>query len=260
MALDVGRDKLPMVHPFYAAGASENPIGYSINANMVGFDEAGQNSSKASPTTTGSQIAVMGPKGNITYKESTTRSPKEGNLYGDGVPIIGYRPRVQPISKVGQRDYSTGTDAVRDGTVILEKLIQLPNGKFTGLYKVLATEELILRAYRNIKSVPGNMTPGTENVTLDGFSANFVNELIFSLKNETFAFKPVRREYIPKKNGKMRPLGIPSSRDKIVQEMMRILLEIAYEPIFCDSSHGFRPKRGCHSALKQISTWNGHTW
>lgn len=81
-----------------------------------------------------------------------------------------------------------------------------------------------------------------------------------SLKDQSFQFKPVRRELIPKPNGKMRPLGIPSPRDKIIQEVMKSILEVIYEPIFSDSSHGFRPTRGCHSALKEISRWNGATW
>jgi group II intron reverse transcriptase/maturase len=261
MANEHEQDKFSMVQPFYADGAAENPSGCSTNAGITGSDETGQSSSEVSPITSRSQINInIEPKENITYEESNTRSPKGSNPHGDGAPILGFRRRIQSTPKVGQRNYSTGSAAVIDGTAILSELKQLENGKFTGLYKVLATEEMLLRAYRKIKSKPGNMTSGSDNVTLDGFSMKTIQEIITSLKDETFVFKPVRREFIPKKNGKMRPLGVPSPRDKIVQEAMRILLEIVYEPIFCDSSHGFRPKRGCHSALKEISTWNGHTW
>ena len=110
-----------------------------------------------------------------------------------------------------------------------------------------------MAAYHKIKSKPGNMTPGTDAGTLDGITQDRIREIIRSLRDTSFQFKPVRRTYIPKANGKMRPLGIPSPMDKLVQEVMKIILEPIYESIFKDSSHGFRPGRSCHSALKAIS-------
>lgn len=263
MVLDEGQDKYSMVSPFYVVGANENPIGCSNNTNISESKRADQNLLEVSSGTTESQINIdIKPTENILCKESTTRLPKGSNPYGDGVLILGCRRRIQSTAKVGQHNYSTRTTAANliDGTAILSKLKELENGKFTGLYKVLASEEILLRAYRNIKSVPGNMTSGADNTTLDGISMDFFKELIQKLKDESFIFKPVRREYIPKKNGKLRPLGIPSPRDKIVQEGMRILIEIVFERIFCDTSHGFRPNRGCHTALKQTTTWQGFTW
>ncbi|KAG6887687.1 hypothetical protein C0992_011178 [Termitomyces sp. T32_za158] len=233
MALDLEQDKPSMDLPFYVNGAPENPTGCSSNASMIGSEKTDQSFSEATPLTLRPQVNInIDPKESIPCKESTSRFPKGSNSYGDGVPIVGSGRRTQPLSKVGQRNYSTGPAAVSDGTVNLSKLIQLENGKFTGLYKTLATSEILIQAYHKIKSKPGNMTPGSDNETLDSFSLETVETIVHSLKNETFQFKPVRREYIPKKNGKTRPLGVPSPRDKIVQEAMKSLLEVIYEPIF----------------------------
>lgn len=131
-----------------------------------------------------------------------------------------------------------------------------------GLFKLLCSKELLIISYNKIKSKPGNMTPGTDNITLDGFSEKTLDSIIEDLKNYKYSFKPVRRIYIPKSNkDKLRPLGIPSPRDKIVQQAMLYILESIYEPIFSPHSHGFRPGRSCHSALREIrSTWSGMKW
>lgn len=104
------------------------------------------------------------------------------------------------------------------------------------------------------------MTAGSDDETLDEFSPKVLKRITEELESERFQFKPTRREYIPKANGFMRPLGIPSPRDKIVQKAMAILLELIYEPEFLAVSHGFRPKRGCHTAMKQINQWKGMKW
>ncbi|MBR0600664.1 reverse transcriptase domain-containing protein, partial [Sinanaerobacter chloroacetimidivorans] len=107
----------------------------------------------------------------------------------------------------------------------------------------------------------GNMTEGVDNRTIDGFKYEMIDTLIEKLKTEQYYPKPVRRTYIPKKNGKTRPLGIPSFEDKLLQEVIRQLLESIYEPIFSDNSHGFRPDRSCHTALCQIkNTMRGANW
>jgi group II intron reverse transcriptase/maturase len=130
------------------------------------------------------------------------------------------------------------------------------------LFRILCNRELLVIAYNKIKSKPGNMTPGTDNLTLDGISDTFLDEIIYDLKHHKFSFKPVRRAYIPKGNtDKLRPLGIPSPRDKIVQQAMLYILESIFEPIFYEQSHGFRPGRSCHTALKEIrSKWSGVKW
>src|SRR5208337_239780 len=97
--------------------------------------------------------------------------------------------------------------------------------------------------------------------TVDGMSLKRISRLVDLLRTEQFRWTPVRRTYIPKKDGSKRPLGIPSWEDKMLQELIRMLLEAYYEPRFSDHSHGFRPKRGCHTALREIYyNWRGTAW
>jgi len=133
------------------------------------------------------------------------------------------------------------------------------------LYRLLYKPDLYILAYERIKSKPGNMTPGTDGETLDGFSLDQIHKLIQELRTEQFQFKPVRTSFIPKANGKLRKLGIPCVRDKIVQEALRLILEAIYDSpygsYFRDSSHGFRPNRSCHTALREFRTkWSAVNW
>ena len=138
---------------------------------------------------------------------------------------------------------------------------QHPDYVFRRVYRELFNRDLLLRAYLKLAPNEGNMTRGTDGRTIDGFSMEMVDEIIDQLRAERFYPKPARREYIPKANGKMRPLGIPTFRDKLVQEALKELLESIYEPVFSDSSHGFRPGRSCHSALNSIQYGcKGTTW
>src|SRR4249919_544545 len=107
----------------------------------------------------------------------------------------------------------------------------------------------------------GAMTPGPDGETADGMSRGKIGRIIDAMRHERYRFQPVRRVYIPKKNGKLRPLGMPSWPDKLVGEVIRLLLEAYYEPQFSGRSHGFRRGRGCHSALSEVSeTWTGTAW
>lgn len=124
--------------------------------------------------------------------------------------------------------------------------------KFERLYRVLFNSEMFLLAYHNIQGRQGNMTEGSDGKTIDGMSLKRIENLIDALKDESYQPKPARRTYIPKKNGNMRPLGIPSIDDKLVQEVLRMLLEAIYEGSFENTSHGFRPKRSCYTALIQV--------
>lgn len=138
---------------------------------------------------------------------------------------------------------------------------QHPEGVYTRLYRYLLREDVYYDAYRKLYSNKGAATRGTDDDTADGFGEKYVRQLIDDLKNGTYIPKPVRREYIRKSNGKMRPLGIPSFRDKLLQEVIRRFLEAIYEPRFNDCSHGFRPNRSCHTALTQIRCYfSGAKW
>jgi len=133
--------------------------------------------------------------------------------------------------------------------------------RINGLFRLMDNPMLWMQAYAKISSNNGAMTKGIDNATMDGFSDERAINIIKMLKEGRYQFKPVRRVYIPKPNGKERPLGIPSADDKLVQEVVRAILERIYEPIFRNSSHGFRPRRSCHTALKRIqSQWTGVKW
>ncbi|GAP99718.1 reverse transcriptase/maturase family protein [Leptolyngbya sp. NIES-2104] len=129
------------------------------------------------------------------------------------------------------------------------------------LYRQLYNPQLYLRAYGRIYRNKGALTKGTTAETVDGMSMDKIHAIIEAIRYERYRWTPVRRVYIPKKNGKTRPLGLPSWSDKLLQEVIRSLLEAYYEPQFSDSSHGFRPGRGCHTALSTIKrVWHGTKW
>ena len=129
------------------------------------------------------------------------------------------------------------------------------------LYRQLFNPNLYLLAYGRIYSNQGAMTPGVTGETVDGMSLGKIERIIDAMRHERYRFSPARRVYIPKKSGKLRPLGIPTWSDKLVGEVVRLLLEAYYEPTFSDHSYGFRPGRGCHTALRKVAeTWTGTTW
>ena len=135
------------------------------------------------------------------------------------------------------------------------------DGVYTRLYRYLLREDTYYLAYQKLYANNGASTKGIDRDTADGFGRRYVDKLIEELSNGTYRPKPVRRVYIRKPNGKMRPLGIPSFRDKLLQEVIRRFLEAIYEPNFSDFSHGFRPNRSCHTALKQAQVYfTGAKW
>lgn len=116
-------------------------------------------------------------------------------------------------------------------------------------------------AYAKLYANKGALTPGTDlKDTVDGMSLKKIDAIIEKLQEKTYQWKPTRRTYIPKKDGKLRPLGMPGWEDKLLQEVIRMILEAYYEPQFRECSHGFRPQRGCHTALDTIAKWKGTRW
>lgn len=220
------------------------------------------------------------PKTNIMTKRCTTGWPKGGDSYWSqsrGSTCFGlnrqkydwgnaqWKGRSTVKALFYNRYYSTGgtksvIDKVKD---LSEWCSQHPDLKVDRkIYKLVCNPELLYMAYNNIQSKPGNMTPGIVPTTLDGMSKEAFTELSDLLKDESFNFKPGRRIQVPKPKGKSTPpLTIAPPRDKIVQEAMRIILSAIYEPTFLDSSHGFRPQKSCHTALKHVYTkFKGVSW
>jgi len=137
----------------------------------------------------------------------------------------------------------------------------VPNYKFEKLYRILFNPQMYYVAYERIYAKPGNMTAGSDGQTIDGMNLALIEKLICTIRDESYKPYPSRRTYIPKKNGKRRPLGIPAFCDKLVQEVVRMIIEAIYEDQFEHSSHGFRPNRSCHTALMQIkTTYRGVKW
>lgn len=134
-------------------------------------------------------------------------------------------------------------------------------GRIEDLFKLMRQhQDLWWFAYSQVHSSKGAMTQGVNRNTIDGFAEDRITHLIQLLEKRNYRFQPVRRAYIPKANGKMRPLGIITGDDKLVQGVCKILLEAIYEPIFSNRSFGFRKKRSCHTALEHIRSWSGCKW
>ena len=142
----------------------------------------------------------------------------------------------------------------------IQQIVQ-NGGRVEDLFKLMRTHfDLWWLAYRQIYPNKAAMTKGVTSDNMDGFSETRFERLIKQLSERNYHFRPVRRVYIPKANGKKRALGIPSGDDKLIMTVCKILLEVIYEPIFSNHSHGFRKDRSCHTALEHIKSWNGCKW
>jgi group II intron reverse transcriptase/maturase len=139
-------------------------------------------------------------------------------------------------------------------------MAQKPEVKFDKLFQKLYNIDLWLMAYESIAPKPGNMTKGSNDRTVDGMSIERIQAVIDDLKTSRYTPTPVRRTYIEKANGKLRPLGIPSFEDKLLQTVVKLILEAIYEPTLSATSHGFRPERSCHTALEQVKKMTGTKW
>src|SRR5438105_1539321 len=143
---------------------------------------------------------------------------------------------------------------------MLSKMAQKPEVSFEKLFQKLYNMELWLLAYQQIAPKPGNMTEGIDGQTIDGAGLQLIADMIADLKASRYVPKPVRRVYIPKANGKLRPLGIPCFQDKLLMTVLKLMLEAIYEPTFSETSHGFRPKRSPHTALAEVKKIVGIRW
>lgn len=192
----------------------------------------------------------------------TSGLPKERKFYGDRGPIVPAMGRGP-----GTLMYSTNEPSLNSKPVgLLENIrvnsIKNPNQKLYNLIGAISNPQMLMLAYELIKSKPGNMTKGTDNTTLDGTGMRWVDNTSANLQSGKYQFNPARRKWITKPGKKqMRPLGIANPREKIVQKAIQLVLEAAYEPTFLECSHGFRPGKSCHSALKSCRVkLNGIKW
>lgn len=195
------------------------------------------------------------PKGGNSYHWAGTN--ERYRLYrGNGVSVVwDYfskgRQSFNTFQNPSGRCYSTGLQKVTNPEV---------NQEIECSYKQLFDINIYKSAYQTLKSKPGNMTKGADNETLDGISLSWGERVIKQMKDRDFQFKPSLRIYIPKANGKMRPLGIPTPKEKIIQQAIKLIIESVYEPIFLNTSHGFRPNRSTITAVYEVRKWNGITW
>lgn len=220
---------------------------------------------------------------NVLNKEWTTVSTKESNFYVEGnldnsVMSSSYAnfnrlgstfsTQKRRLAICCLRQYSTCSG--KNNNNVLDRLndlnnfsINYPNKSIDrDLYgKFVLNKELLIFAFNNLKSKPGMMTPGFNPTTLDGISDVTIDNIILKLRNQSFQFSPMKKIEIDKSSGDKRPFSLGSPTDKLVQEVIRMVLEAIYEPQFSDNSHGFRKNRNCHTALRYVFTqFRGCTW
>lgn len=198
--------------------------------------------------------------------------PKSSNGYGCGGAIVvayGLYPYIRPnqngVKTKGtssfRRYYSSSPTGLEDLQQLADSNRKDPKRLNSKIMKIISSTYILEASYMKIKSKSGNITKGIDGMTLDGISVDWSKDLSKSLCTGSYKPLPVRRVIIPKAPGEDRPLGVPSLRDKIVLESVRLILHAIYEPCFLNCSHGFRPGRSCHTALKSIKLgFGGVTW
>jgi group II intron reverse transcriptase/maturase len=189
-------------------------------------------------------------KAALLGRKRTMGNPKGPKSYGFGGLVVDASRR-----RPGICFYSSFSNIKPNGSVILKELREANSQPVvnTKIIHVIADLEILILAYETIKSSPGNMTPGDDGKTLDRISLSNLEKISSKLKAGKFTFSPARRVYIPKRDkDELRPLGVVSPRDKIVQIAMLMVLESIFEPSFVETSHGFRPGKGCHTTLKMV--------
>ena len=191
--------------------------------------------------------------------------PKGGNPQGIGASVV-VCDRESLLHGKGKQVYRLilcEVRAMRTAETIIKVLQERGKAKtnLEKVYRLLYNKNLYLKAYANIYPNAGAMTRGVTDETADGMSIDKIDEIIEDIRHERFKWTPVKRIYIPKKNGNKRPLGIPTWKDKLVQEVIRIILNAYYDRRFWKYSHGFRTGKGCHTALQEIGkVWKGTIW
>ena len=188
-------------------------------------------------------------------------SPKSCKRYGDGASVVAEESKFRFYTTTVTSSEGEGKQSVRSASLNRSNWRDLHKPEtIKKIYDKLLDPNFIWEAYWEISKKKGVNTKSVSDETLDGFSEIDVFNIIKKLKDQSFAFKPFKRIYIEKSNGKKRPIVIPSPKDKIVLKAMSKLLEEVYEPEFLKTNHGFRPNRGTHTALESITKWSGTKW
>ena len=144
---------------------------------------------------------------------------------------------------------------VREGLSVKAK--NEPKFRFYSLYGLVVEKETLRCAWHMVKSNGG--APGVDNMTIeeveqsDGGAQGFVAKIHQELRAKTYRASPVKRVYIEKANGKLRPLGIPTVKDRVVQAAVKLIIEPIFEADFHDCSYGFRPGRSAGQAIEKIA-------
>lgn len=204
------------------------------------------------------------------YRKNNIPYEYYNKLYGNGVSVLSKKQERKVLFNTWNLSFWKGIQFIsffehladrRFYTSKVEKKTNLVTKREIEVsYKQLWDINLLKRAYTILKSKEGNLTKGVDKETLDGISLNWANKVIVELKNRKFQFKPSRTVLIPKTNGKVRSLRIPSPRDKIIQQAYKMILESVFEPLFLEQSHGFRPNKSTITAIYEVRKWNGITW
>jgi group II intron reverse transcriptase/maturase len=197
-------------------------------------------------------------------------------LYGNGVSVLSRKNNKRVLPTSIKFSFREGIQFISSNKTLADKIFTSGKRFYTSKrkmetdlvtkqeievsYKQLWNINLLKTAYTILKSKEGNLTEGVDKETLDGISLNWAEKVIISLKNRKFQFNPSRIVLIPKANGKMRSLGVPSPRDKVIQQAYKMILESVFEMKFLEFSHGFRPNKSTITAIHEIRKWNGITW
>nr|YP_006280880.1 hypothetical protein PyyeM_p19 [Neopyropia yezoensis]AFH57686.1 hypothetical protein [Neopyropia yezoensis]QGA30558.1 hypothetical protein PyyeMp19 [Neopyropia yezoensis] len=219
-----------------------------------------QNLSKIFKAEENLKVVINGKRKNSGNPESW-KTGGFGGIVVRNISCLAY-VRKGPSSEAILNSKLSGYESIEVGLNNIDKQVleYIKTGKrIEGLSSLLRNPNFLIASYSKIKSNKGALTPGLSNETLDGIKLEWFEKAAESIVNGSYHFEPVRRKFIPKPKGGERPLGIPNPRDKIIQEGMRQLLELVYERIFVDSSHGFRPNKSCHSALNQVKMTMGYS-
>ena len=204
------------------------------------------------PQDSGATIVVVRVKLTLEWvRQSSHQGERESRSQGEGLQVGESHGICEASVMLSAQKY---IEIVRN-----RGQRQLPLNR---VYRLIRHQELFLAAYGKLYANKGALTPGVNPLdTVDGMSLKRIEAIQAQLATGTYQWTPVKREYIDKKNGRKRPLGLPGWQDKLLQEVIRMVLEAYYEPQFSQYSHGFRPGRGCHTALESIRRhWKGVTW